>query len=402
MTNQITLVRRIGFPLLFLYGLGTILGAGIYVLVGKVAGEAGLLAPLSFAVAAVIAWLTALSYGQLAVLFPRSAGEAAYVEAGFGLRWLTISIGLLITFTGIVSAAALIRGFLGYVQVLFPVDDVVGLLLMLAVLTLLAAWGIAESLFAAAMITLIEVAGLALVLYYSGDVLMKLPTQFEQVLIPTNTLEIVGVLSGAFLAFYAFIGFEDMVNIVEEVKEPQKQMPRAIMAAITVSTALYILIALVAVLSLPLDQLVSSNAPLATIIANRTTTGVQVLALISIFAIVNGVLIQMIMASRVIYGMSSQYGGPNWLHRINAKTRTPLIATLLVSVLIALFAMFLPLVQLAKLSSFVVLIVFCLVNFSALRLHWDARYQSRIKGRSYPLLAGVLCLAMLLFQVLSN
>jgi basic amino acid/polyamine antiporter, APA family len=142
MSQQNELARKINLPLMILYGLGTILGAGIYVLVGKVAGSAGLLAPLSFVVAAVIAWLTAMSYSTLVVLFPKSAGEAVYVEYGFQRKWLTIGVGLLIILIGVVSAATLLNGFTGYFIILVPVDETMAMIGMLIILTILAIWGL--------------------------------------------------------------------------------------------------------------------------------------------------------------------------------------------------------------------------------------------------------------------
>ena len=150
-------------PLLILYGLGTILGAGIYVLVGKVAAVAGLLTPLSFILAAFVAWLTALSYSQLVVLFPKSAGEAVYIEQSFHRHWLSISVGLLIILTGIVSAATLANGFTGYFIRLIAIDETTAIIGIVIILTALAVWGIAESLIVAALITLIEVIGLLIV-----------------------------------------------------------------------------------------------------------------------------------------------------------------------------------------------------------------------------------------------
>ncbi len=407
MTTTNELARRINLPLLVLYGLGTILGAGIYVLVGKVAAEAGLLAPLSFIFAAFVAWLTALSYSRLVVLFPKSAGEAVYVEHGFRQHWLTLSVGLLIMLTGIVSAATLVNGFMGYFVLLFSVNEQLAMVVVVIVLSGLAIWGIAESLLVAALITVIEIVGLLIVLFFCGDALLRLPEHFDEVFIPSSAVQVAGVLSGAFLAFYAFIGFEDMVNVVEEVKDPQRNMPRAILWVVILSTTLYVLIALVATLSLPLKELAQSQAPLADILTSRNAQAAKVVSIISIFAIVNGVLIQMIMASRVCYGMSKRYGGPSWLHQVSALTKTPVIATVLVSVAILLFALYFPLVLLAKFTSFCIFIIFALVNLSLWRIQRKTALiegvaDSHSDGESlstYPLLSAFLCIGMLLFQL---
>lgn len=402
-----TLARRINQPLLILYGLGTILGAGIYVLVGKVAAEAGLLAPLSFVLAAIIAWLTALSYSRLVVLFPQSAGEAVYVHQAFAQKWLTLLVGLLIILTGIVSAATLARGFTGYLSSLVGINENLAITGVILILTALAVWGIAESLVAAACITLIEILGLLIVLLFCGDTLLNLPENIQHVFIPSSSTQIIGVISGTFLALYAFIGFEDMVNIVEEVKEPEKTMPNAILWVVIISTILYVLIALVAIFSLPLDTLAASKAPLHEILSIKSTNAAQLVSLISIFAIVNGVLIQIIMASRVCYGLAKQYNGPRYLYYISNLTRTPIVATLIIAVVILLAALFFPLVVLAKITSFIILIIFSLVNLALWKLEKTERLSQPEQPAStdkrlktYPLLAALLCISILVVQIL--
>ncbi|GAB1269074.1 amino acid permease [Aurantivibrio infirmus] len=408
MSQSPVLARRINLPLLIFYGLGTVLGAGIYVLVGKVAGSAGLLAPLSFFTAALIAALTAMSYSKLVVLFPKSAGEAIYIENGFSLKWLTLLVGLLIILTGIVSSATLTKGFVGYFNLLLPLNSSLTIVLLILLMATLAIWGIAESLMFAAAMTIIEVLGLLVVLYYCGESLALVPDKFSDIFIPKTSAQFAGVFYGAFLAFYAFIGFEDMVNVVEEVKKPEVTMPRAILWVVILSTTLYVLISLVATLSLPLLDLVNSEAPLAEILEGKSVLAAKSLAVISVFAIVNGVLIQIIMASRVCYGMSKRYGGPDYLHYIFPATRTPIFATLLIAGLILVAALFLPLTTLAKATSFIILIIFSLVNLSLWKLK-NNNYRSLNKEsvklientRSYPFLAAMLCLGLLLFQISS-
>ncbi len=399
MTDGEILARKINLPLLIFYGLGTILGAGIYVLVGKVAGSAGLLAPLSFIIAAIIAWITAMSYSQLVVLYPKSAGEAIYVEKGFQIPAITVLTGLLIIVTGIVSAATLAKGFIGYFVLLVPVDTTLAIIGLVILLFLIAAWGIAESVTLAALITLIEVAGLLIVFIFCGDSLSQIPEKAQQLLIPLSSAQWIGVLSGAFLAFYAFIGFEDMVNVVEEVKQPETTMPTAILWVVIISTGLYVMVALVATLSLPLAELEQSKAPLAELLQSKNPMAAKVVTVISVLAIVNGVLIQIIMASRVCYGMSKRYGGPAFLHSIDPKTHTPVVATLLIALLILLAALFFPLTSLAKFTSFIILIIFTLINLALWRIQ-NRHYQSaEANSRSYPALAALACLSLVLFQV---
>jgi basic amino acid/polyamine antiporter, APA family len=266
--------------------------------------------------------------------------------------------------------------------------------------------GIAESLTLAAVITLVEITGLLIVLYFCGDSLGQVAENASKLFIPASFAEILGVFAGAFLAFYAFIGFEDMVNVVEEVKNPEVTMPKAILWVVILSTTLYVLIALVATLSLPLSALESSVAPLADLLQTKSPPAAKAVAVISVFAIVNGVLIQTIMASRVCYGMSRRYGGPEFLHRISPSTRTPVIATLLVALLILAAALFFPLIQLAKFTSFFILIIFTLVNLALWKIqrgndrHVSTETIDRASGLwSYPLLAALLCMGLLAFQI---
>ncbi len=214
-----------------------------------------------------------------------------------------------------------------------------------------------------------------------------------------------GIFAGAFLAFYAFIGFEDMVNVAEEVKEPNKTMPRAIALAVIISTALYMLISWVAVMAMPLDKLTASEAPLADLVADKSAMGSNLLVIISLFAIVNGVLIQMIMGSRVLYGMGARKFAPpklaSFLTVISARTQTPINATLIIMTVIITAALALPLVVLAKITSFVILMVFMLVNLSLWKVKKQPELQERMTLVNFPLTAAVLCFLLLVLQTLN-
>ncbi|GIU30469.1 amino acid transporter [Shewanella sp. MBTL60-007] len=404
------LARKIGLPLLTLYGLGTMLGAGIYVLVGKVAAFAGMLAPLSFIVAAIIAYVTALSYCELVSRFPQSAGEACYVEQGFHRRYYGIIVGYLVVFTGIVSSATLINGFVGYLSHFIEIPRHISISVMLLLLGLIAIWGIAESLWLAAVLTVIEVFGLLLVITIAGSALPS-SLDLQQAFIPESTLLLGGVFSGAFLAFYAFIGFEDMVNIVEEVKSPSKTMPRGIILAFISASLLYVMVALVAVFSLPLNQLSASDAPLKDILIPHHPMAGTLISVISLFAILNGILVQIIMAARVLYGMAHQERAPAFLAKVNSKTKTPIIATIIITAIVCFFALWLPLVTLAKTTSFIILIIFALVNLSLWRVQrqtaeeeLNSKAKDKIgdkveKRNGWPITGALLCLFLLGVQI---
>lgn len=363
----IKLQRRLGLYLLTFYGLGNILGAGIYVLIGKVVGMAGLYAPVSFLIAAVIAGATAFSYAELSARLPFSAGEAIYMENALGKRWLSLMTGLLIALAGMVSAATIARGFVGYLDVFVTIPPFIVITLLLLALGTLAAWGIAQSVMFAAALTLLGIFGLLLVIFVAGDSLSQLPARLPELIPPAEPLLWQGIFMGAFLAFYAYIGFEDMVNVAEEVKDPQRTLPYAIMLALLISTLLYLLVSLVAVLSVPADELARSDAPLALIYQHVTGREPVLITQIALFAVVNGALIQIIMSSRILYGMAAQGWLPvrlSALARIHPVTRTPLLATGVVTVAVLLMALWLPMLTLARITSFIVLVVFVLVNLA--------------------------------------
>lgn len=367
-SGGIELRRSLSLPLITFYGLGTILGAGIYVLIGKVAGVAGMYAPVSFALAAVTAALSAFTYMELCSRHPLAGGAAIYTQQGFGLRWLSILVGFLIVLSGLVSAATISRGFVGYFRVFFEIPEMLIIVGVVLALALLAAWGIAQSVTAAAVATVIEVGGLLLIIGVAYASFGVIPERIPELLPPMELAAWQGIFLGGFLAFYAFIGFEDMVNVAEEVKNPERNLPRAILLAIVISTVLYLAVSLAAVLVLPLDQLSASAAPLALMFEQATGANPKFMASISLFAVINGALIQIIMAARMLYGMSREGWLPKGIGKLNARTQTPILATILVSIAVLVLALALPLVTLAKVTSFAVLAVFATISLALIRM----------------------------------
>ncbi|MEO8132380.1 MAG: amino acid permease [Betaproteobacteria bacterium] len=364
----VKLRRSLSLPLITFYGLGTILGAGIYVLVGKVAGAAGMYAPISFVLAAVTAGLSAFTYMELCTRFPLAGGAAVYAQQGFGLRWLSILVGFLIVLSGMVSAATITRGFVGYFQIFFDWSATWIMIATVIALAALACWGIAQSVTAAAVATVIEIGGLVLVIVVAAPSFGDLPARLPELLPPFERLPWEGIALGGFLAFYAFIGFEDMVNVAEEVRDVQRNLPRAIFLAIGLSTLLYLVVALVAVLSVPLDALATSDAPLALMFEHATGASPKIMAIIGLFAVINGALIQIIMAARMLFGMSREGWIAAGIGEVHAQTQTPILATVLVSAGVLVLALALPLVTLAKVTSFAVLAVFALISLALIRL----------------------------------
>ena len=285
--QQIDLQRRINLPLLSFYGIGTILGAGIYVLIGKVAGYAGMQTPIAFLVAALLAGLTAFSYAELAVRYPKSAGEAIYIQEGFRRSYLSILVGLLIVAVGMTSTATLLNGLLGYLDAFILLPRWLVILGSVLIMTVVVMWGIGESVLIASIMTVVEIIGLLIILWVARDSFELVADRAPEILKFNDALIWSGVLLGAFVAFYAFIGFEDMVNIAEEVKDPATTLPKGIIIALVVTTVFYIVIALVSVLSVEPVQLAQSNKPLALIYEIKTGEQAYFIAIISVISIFN-------------------------------------------------------------------------------------------------------------------
>jgi basic amino acid/polyamine antiporter, APA family len=370
--------RTIGLPLLLFYGLGNILGAGIYVLIGKVAGEAAMYAPFAFLVASIVATFSAFSYSEMSARYPLSAGEAVYIDEGFHLPHLSRLTGLLIAFAGMVSAATISRGFYGYFYNFIEAPEVLVISSLILLLGLLTIWGISQSVTVAAALTLFEVAGLLLVIWAGKDLLINIPADIDRLLPPAETAVWTGVMLGGFLAFFAFIGFEDMVNIAEEVKNPERTLPAGILFALLIATLMYALVALVAVLALDQQDLAQSKAPLADVISASSDINPKIISSIGMFAVINGALIQMIMASRIFYGMAKK--GWIWkaLAKVSEKTHTPVNATWLVIAIILSLALWFPLEELARGTSYLILIVFALVNASLISIKHSHAYVDGI------------------------
>jgi len=365
--DQTELARRIGPVLLTLYGVGTTIGAGIYVLIGEVAALAGAWTAYSFLGAAVLAGLTALSFAELSARMPNSAGEALYVRTAFGSSGLSLTVGLLVAAAGIISAAGVVVGGVGYIRTLIAVPETLGIVALCLLLGGVAVWGIRQSTWAAAALTLIEIGGLALVLWTGATMEASAGLPVGEILAPSVPLPMLGLFAGALLAFYAFIGFEDIVNIAEEVIDPLRTMPVAIVATLVTAGALYLAVSVAALVILPLTELAGAEAPLAVVYAAGGGDA-RLLGAIAVLATVNGVLVQMVMASRVLYGLGRQGSLPTVFARVDPRTRTPVVATVLVVAVITLLAVSFPIATLAGTTSIITLAVFALCNLSLWRL----------------------------------
>ena len=359
--------RRLGLPLLLLYGVGITVGAGIYVLIGAVSGHAGAYAPWAFALAAAAMALTVGSYAELATRFPVSAGEAAYVRAAMRSRLASTAVGLTTLMIGVVASATVSLGAAGYIGTFVALPRGAIAAAVVVVLGAVAAWGILESVLIASLFTLIEVGGLLLVI--AAGVTAGVPA--AAVLVTPPPLEaaaLSGIGYAALLAFFAFIGFEDLANVVEEAKVPHRDIPRAMVLTLVISTLLYLAVAAIAVAAVPPAELAAAPAPLALVMQRLTGASPLVISLIAIVATLNTILAQVSMAARVIYGMARQNDLPGVFAHVHGRTGTPLLATALVVAATVALALTVPFERLAEGTSLATLAVFAAVNLSLLRL----------------------------------
>lgn len=360
--------RSLTTPLLTLYGLGVTVGAGIYVLVGTTAAVAEAYAPVSFLIAAIVVAFTAFSYAELSTRYPVSAGEAAYVEAGFKSGLMATLVGLAVALSGMVSAAAVAIGAASYLQGMIVAPHWLLTVVVVVLMGLIALWGITQSVIVAAIITLIEICGLIFVSIWGFGMSGSVGIDFIDMLPPLIGPHWMGIGAASLLAFFAFVGFEDMANVAEEVKDPVSTMPKAIVLTLAIATMLYLATTTAVLMAVPLSKLASSSAPLA-LVFEMAPLGLQKsFAIVAIVATVNGVLVQMIMASRVLYGLADRGHMFSALAIVSRRTQTPVVATLLVMCIIILLTLALPIDELAERTSQIVLLVFILVNAALIRL----------------------------------
>ncbi|MBT8166787.1 APC family permease [Falsiruegeria litorea] len=382
-----SLNRSLTLPLLTLYGLGVTVGAGIYVLIGVTAAQAGPYAWIAFLLAASVVGFTAFSYAELATRYPVSAGESAYVDAGFGRADLATAIGILVAISGLVSASAITVGASGYLGSLTGVEPSALILGIVTTMGLLAWWGITQSVVVAGIVTVIEILGLIVVIGWSMAMTERLGVSPKDLIPPLWGSHWTGIISATVLAFFAFIGFEDMVNVAEEVEEPRRTIPKAIIYTLIIATILYLATCIAVTLAVPMEALAGSSAPLALVFADAPEAMQISFTAIAVVATVNGVLIQMIMVSRVIYGMADRGRLPTGFARLSAHTQTPSVATAFVAICILGLSLFLPIARLAEWTSQIVLSVFVCVNLALIAI--KRRAEPADDHFSIPLLVPV-------------
>lgn len=367
-TQPPQLARTITLPALVFYGVGTILGAGIFVVIGEVIGEAGQLAPVAYAVAGLVAVATALSYAEIAARVPTAGGPINYVETATGSRPAGSIIGWLLMAANTVSAATVTSGFIGYLSIFVDIPGWTVAISIMTILGLIAAFGMKASTGFMTVTTSIGIVTLLSVIWATRHGLGIAPAQAISELSAISLVTATGLFAGAFLAIYSFIGFGDMALTAEEVKDVEKTMPRAIMIAFLIVFAFYLLVSTAVVGAGPPLAIAQAKAPLVAAVTREGWPAWPV-GLASLFVIVNGALTQIIGASRLLMDIGRNgRGAPGIFGTINKRTQTPLIATGAIVLVVIVLATLVPLKSLAEATSLIILLVFVAVNASLIVL----------------------------------
>ena len=381
---------------ILLTGVGIILGAGIYSIIGKAAGIAGNALWISFVLGMFLAILTGLSYAELASMFPKAGAEFVFVQNAFGNLW-AFMVGISIILMGIFASAAVGIAFAGYFEGLTGINATlvfIGLVLFITAIQLI---GVREAVDFGVLGTLIEAGGLVLIFLISLPFLGSV----DYLLSPNG---VVGVVSAAALSFFAYIGFGQITRFSEEVSNPEKVIPNAVMYSIAISALLYILVAISVVSVLGYDALAASKSPLADVA--RVAAGnwlFGVLSIIALFSTFNTVLLVAMSTVRMIYGMATENALPRWLSKTDSKG-VPVIATLLVGLIILLSGIAGDLRIVAEITDFSIFFIYVLVNLSLIKLRREGKHGKfsvpfSLYGVPLPAVLGALICILFTFSM---
>ena len=384
-------------------GVGIILGAGIYALIGVAAGITGNSIWLAFLISSIIAAFTGLSYAELSSIFKKDSGEYDYTVAGFNKTWGWI-VGIMVLLTGVFSAATVAIGFGGYFSKLVPIMPIIPFAILIVVLSTMVNYsGIKESALLNTIFTAIEAIGLLFIivigLKHLGSVnLLEMPNG------------VTGLLKATGLVFFAFMGFETIVKLTEETRNPTKNIPRSIIYSLIFSTILYVLVAISAVSILNWQKLASSSAPLADVAAfSLGEVAFLILAIIALFSTSNTVLMTLVTTSRMLFGMAEKKVFPKFLTRINKKHKTPTEAILVIGIITLVLVFIRNIDTVAYITNLFLFSTFGIVNLSAIML----RYKQPKKKRPFKMplnigkfpvisaLGAISCFAMLYVIIIS-
>ena len=397
------LSKAIGPGLLLLFIIGDMLGTGIYVRVGAVAGEVGGAAWVSFLVAFVLAALTACSYAELVGKYPGAAGAALYTNRAFRSPFFSFVVAFAVVASGLASAGAAARAFGGdYLSAFVSLPALLVAILFVAVLSLINFIGISESLKTNLVLTLIELSGLLLIIVVGVVALFggtaEPARSFE---FSSETAASLAVLTGASIAFYALVGFEDSVNVAEETENPSRAFPRALFGGIAIAGVVYILVAFTATMIVDPARLAGEeSAPLRLVLTEGPLAfPPQLFSVIALVAITNTALANLIMSSRVLYGMAREGVMPGIFARVHRGRRTPWVAIVFVALVMFALVTTGGVSDLANQTVVLLLLVFIVVNVAVLVLRRDRVDHDHFRTPSaIPVIGIVVTIALLTQQ----
>ncbi len=393
--------RHMGLFHLTMYGVGLILGAGIYVLIGEAAGFAGDAVWIAFILGSVVALFAGLSYAELSSIFPKVAAEYTFVKNVFKNNFFGFIIGWLTAITAMITAATVSLGFGGYLIQFVDLPIIISAILLIGILSVVNFIGIRESSWTNIVFTIIEAAGLILVIVIGFTISDPEPVNYFES--PTG---FTGIIIAFVLSFFAFIGFESMANVAEEVRNPKKTIPRAIILSVIISTLIYVFVSLAVVRVINWEELSLSSAPLAEVV--KRGLGVQgqvILTGIALFAITNTVLITLIAGSRIIFGMARDKSFPYMLAKVHSKTKTPWIAIIGIMLIAIGFSLIGDIVIVANIAVFAIVITFSAVILSLIVLRYtqpdiERKFKVPINIGKFPVLPvfGLVILGYMMLQ----
>ncbi len=411
------LKRVMGTKLLLLFIVGDILGAGVYAVTGQLAGLVGGIAWLPFLTAFCVAAMTALSYLELVTKYPQAAGAALYVHKAFGVHFVTFLVAFAVVAAGIASAATssnvlaqnLLAGLDGVGLSADPgiTGTTLTAMAFVVLLALVNLRGVGESVKFNVVLTLVEVSALAIVIGVGGWVIVRGGGDFSRVVVFDDAGDkglFLAVTAATSIAFFAMLGFEDAVNMVEETREPERIFPRVMLTGLGIAILLYMLVAVAVVVVLSPGELETINQSEGRALLEVVTKGApdfpidKVFPFLAVFAVANTALINMLMASRLLYGMARQDVLPRALGRVSSR-QAPWAAILFTTVLALALIWYVAaqpesnvVAQLSGTSSLLLLCVFTVVNVACLVLRRDPARGTFTSPGYLPLLAAALCL----------
>ncbi len=414
MTNEAhtPLHQTIGLKQMIFYATGSMLGAGVYGLIGQAAGLSGNAVWLSFIVALVAALLTGLSYASLGSRYPRAGGTAFIVERAFKSPAAGYALGLMLACSAVIGIPTMAQVFARNFIDIFQMGDAmipVVAVGFLALLALVIFRGIEESMWLNILCCCIEALGLLIVIatgftHWGSVDYLEVPANTSALLPGLGPLA-VAVMSSTVLTFFAFIGFEDTLNVAEECKNPRRTLPIGLLTAMAIVAVLYIGVAITAVSVVPWQVLGDAKSPLTEVI-RITAPGIPpaLFTTIALFSVTNTILVNFITASRLLFGMSRQNLLPAALSRVHGRRRTPHVAVITLFVLFVPFAVFGTIAQLAAASVLLLLSVFTVMNISLVILQ---RREGEEAGefeihRIIPILGSVVCVGLIIARVVTG